>query len=256
MFYSEKLKNQKTIQHCFFSRKNGTSKGIYESLNCGIGSKDDGESVQKNLEIVSKKFNIQKTQLKLMHQTHSNKVEHIKSDNNSERIYCDAMLTKSSEIALSVLTADCAPILIYERKREIVGCIHAGWKGAFSGIIENTLKKLEEIGGNVEALFVSVGPCISQKNYEVKKDFYLRFYKESKRNDSFFLKKDENSFNFDLRGYINKKFKDLGVLKIENVTIDSFASKSEYFSHRRAKKLGEDDYGRCISVIKKITPEN
>ena len=256
MFYSEKLKNHNTIQHCFFSRKNGTSKGIYESLNCGIGSKDERENVQKNLEIVSKKFNIKKTQLKLMYQTHSNKVEHIKSVNNSEKIYCDAMLTRSNEIALSVLTADCAPILIYEKENEIVGCIHAGWKGAFNGIIQNTLKKLEEIGGNVQALFVSVGPCISQKNYEVKKDFYLRFYKESKKNDSFFLKKDENSFNFDLRGYINKKFKDLGVLKIENVTIDSFASKNEYFSHRRAKKLGEDDYGRCISVIKKITLQN
>ena len=256
MFYSEKFKKDSAIQHCFFSRKNGVSKGIYESLNCGIGSKDHKESVQKNLEIVSKKFDIKKNQLTLMNQTHSNKVEIIKSIDNLERITCDAMLTKSNDIGLCVLTADCAPIPIYEKNKKIIGCIHAGWKGVFSGIVENTIKKLQEMGGHVKELFVSVGPCISQKNYEVKEDFYLEFVKKSGANDSFFLKKNEGDFNFDLRGFINKKFNDLGILKIDNVAIDSFASKSEYFSHRRAKKLGENDYGRCISVIKKIPTQN
>jgi len=253
MFYSKNLKKNNNIQHCFFSRKNGVSKGIYESLNCGIGSKDQKENVEKNLDIVSKKFNIKKSSLTLMHQTHSNKVEIIAAGNNLKRIKCDAMLTKDNEIALSVLTADCIPILIHEKSSGIIGCIHAGWKGAVNGIIENTLKKLEEMDGSIKELAVSVGPCISQKNYEVKNDFYSEFIKESKNNDSFFLKNDKNTFNFDLRKFVNKKFEDAGVLEKENILIDTFASKNEYFSHRRAKKLGEDDYGRCISVIKKIS---
>ncbi len=256
MFFSKKLQKFKNIKHCFFSRKNGVSKGIYESLNCGIGSKDQEENVKKNLDIVSKKFNIKKDSLALMHQTHSNKVEIITTSNNLERIKCDAMLTRDNEIALSVLTADCSPILIYEKRKRIIGCIHAGWKGALNGIIENTLKKLEEMDGNIKQLVISLGPCISQKNYEVKNDFYSEFIKKSKNNDSFFLKNEKKTFNFDLRGFVNKKFKDLGVLEIDNVVIDSFASESEYFSHRRAKKLGQDDYGRCISVIKKITSQN
>ena len=253
MFYSNNLKKNNNIQHCFFSRKNGVSKGVYESMNCGIGSRDEKKNVEKNLDIVSKKFNIKKNSLVLMRQTHSNKVKIVENKNNSERIDCDSMLTKSSEIALSVLTADCVPILIYEKQKKIVGCIHAGWKGAISGIIENTLKKLEEMDGSTKQLIVSVGPCISQKNYEVKNDFYSEFIKESKNNDSFFLKNDKNTFNFDLRKFVNKKFEDAGVLEKENILIDTFASKNEYFSHRRAKKLGEDDYGRCISVIKKIS---
>ena len=256
MFFSKKLQKFKNIKHCFFSRKNGVSKGIYESLNCGIGSKDQEENVKKNLDIVSKKFNIKKDSLALMHQTHSNKVEIIVKRNNLERIKCDAMLTKDNEIALSVLTADCLPILIYEKRKEIIGCIHAGWKGAVNGIIENTLKKLEEMNGSIKQLVVSLGPCISQKNYEVKNDFYSEFIKKSKNNDSFFFKNEKKTFNFDLRGFVIKKFKDLGVLEIDNVAIDSFASENEYFSHRRAKKLGQDDYGRCISVIKKITSQN
>ena len=256
MFLSKKLQKFKNIKHYFFSRKNGVSKGIYESLNCGIGSKDQEENVKKNLDIVSKKFNIKKDSLALMHQTHSNKVEIIVKRNNLERIKCDAMLTKDNEIALSVLTADCLPILIYEKRKEIIGCIHAGWKGAVNGIIENTLKKLEEMNGSIKQLVVSLGPCISQKNYEVKNDFYSEFIKKSKNNDSFFFKNEKKTFNFDLRGFVIKKFKDLDVLEIDNVAIDSFASENEYFSHRRAKKLGQDDYGRCISIIKKISSQN
>ena len=256
MFFSKKLQKFKNIKHCFFSRKNGVSKGIYESLNCGIGSKDQEENVKKNLDIVSKKFNIKKDSLALMQQTHSNKVEIIVKRNNLERIKCDAMLTKDNEIALPVLTADCLPILIYEKRKEIIGCIHAGWKGAVNGIIENTLKKLEEMNGSIKQLVVSLGPCISQKNYEVKNDFYSEFIKKSKNNDSFFFKNEKKTFNFDLRGFVIKKFKDLGVLEIDNVAIDSFASENEYFSHRRAKKLGQDDYGRCISVIRKISSQN
>ena len=99
MFYSDNLK-QNNIQHCFFSRKHGTSKGIYESLNCGIGSKDARENVEKNLDIVSKKFNIQRNSLVLMNQTHSNKVEIIEKANIFEKITCDAMLTKNDKIAL------------------------------------------------------------------------------------------------------------------------------------------------------------
>ena len=252
MFYSKNLIKQSDVKHCFFSRKNGVSKGIYESLNCGIGSKDEEKNVIQNLNIVSKNFDIQSNKLILMSQTHSNKVLIVENSKNLKRFNCDALLTTNNEIALGVLTADCAPILIYEVEKKIVGCIHAGWKGAFTGVIENTLSKISEMGGDKKKLIVIIGPCISQKNYEVRDNFYSDFITKNKENEKFFKKKNGGFFNFSLRAYINKKFEDLHVLKIENIAVDSFASKNEYFSHRRAKKLGDDDYGRCISVIKKI----
>ena len=113
--------------------------------------------------------------------------------------------------------------------------------------------KLREIGGNPEELVVCIGPCIGKQSYEVKEDFYSIFKNKFKENDSFFTRKDKKTFNFDLRGFVNKKFKNFGVSEIDNILIDTFATKNEYFSHRRAKKLKENDYGRCISVIKKIT---
>ena len=253
MFYSKSLKKNSNFKHCFFSRNNGTSKGIYKSLNCGLGSKDEKKNIENNLDIVAKKFNINANHLVLMNQTHSNKVEVVNDMYNLKRVNSDAMLTKNSSIALGVLTADCAPILFFEQKEKIAGCIHAGWKGAINGVIENTLMKLQEIGGNPKDLSVCIGPCISQQSYEVKEDFYSIFKNKLKENDSFFTKKDKKTFYFDLRGFLNEKFKNFGVIEIDNILIDTFDTKSEYFSHRRAKKLEENDYGRCISVIKKIT---
>ena len=251
MFYSKYLNKEKNIQHCFFSRRNGNSKGIYESLNCGPGSKDNKSDIKKNLEIVSKKFNVAIDNLVLMNQTHSNKVQ-IVEDHSSQRVYSDAVLTKNTALALCVLTADCAPILIYEKQKEIVGAIHAGWKGAFNGIIENTTQKIIELGGSLEKLVVTIGPCISQESYEVKDDFLKLFLNKSKNNKLFFTKNHTNSFNFNLRGFLRSKFNEIGVKKVDNIELDTFSSKNEYFSHRRAKKLGENDYGRCISVIRKI----
>ena len=256
MFYSENLKKFNQIQHCFFSRKNGNSLGIYKSLNCGVGSKDDKDKIKKNLDFVANNFKIKIKQLALMNQTHSNKVKVVENFNNNLKVDADAMITKIDNIALSVLTADCAPILVYETEKKIIGCIHAGWKGAISGIIENTVKKITEIGGNAKNLVACIGPCIDKKNYEVKKDFYEEFNEKIKNSDSFFLKDENDLLYFDLRGFIIKKLSNCGILHIDNIALDSFSMEEEYFSHRRAKKLGQNDYGRCISVIKKTFVQN
>ena len=130
MFYSKKLKKFKKINHCFFSRKNGFSKGIYKSLNCGRGSMDNKIKIRKNLDFVAKKMNVKKNKLILMHQTHSNKVVEIKKNNYKRKIIADAMITKMRGIVLGVVTADCVPLIIYDFKNEIVSCVHAGWKHA------------------------------------------------------------------------------------------------------------------------------
>ena len=140
MFLSNKLKKFKKIKHCFFSKNNGYSKGFYKGLNCGIGSQDNKKNVKKNLEKVSSYFNIKKNNLKLMFQTHSSKVIFIDNKNkNQNKFNCDALVTNMKSLGLAVLTADCAPILLYDVKNNLIGCIHAGWKGAFKGKKEKTI---------------------------------------------------------------------------------------------------------------------
>ena len=188
MFYSKKLKKIKQIKHCFFSRKNGFSKGIYKGLNCGKGSNDNKKNINKNLNYVAKKMGSEKTKLILMHQTHSNQVIEIKKNNYKKKILADAMITKMNGIVLGVLTADCVPIIVYDAKNKIIGCIHAGWKGALSGIIKNTINKIKKNNSN-NKIYASIGPCINKKSYEVDKNFYKKFVSKSKNNKIYFSKK-------------------------------------------------------------------
>ena len=246
MFYSKKLKKFKNINHCFFSRKKGFSKGIYKSLNCGRGSKDSKKNISKNLNYVSRKIGVPKNNLVLMHQTHSNKVVEIKKNNSKSKIKADAIITKMRNIALCVLTADCVPIILYDVNNQIVGCIHAGWKGAYLNIIDNTIKKIKKMNSN-NLIHASVGPCIAQKNYEVDLVFFKKFINISNKNKKYFENKKKNKL-FNLRKFVTDKLLKHKV-KVDQINRDTYAQKSNFFSYRRSIKLDEKDYGRCISVI-------
>ena len=248
MFYSKKFKKFSNIKHCFFSRRGGFSKGIYRGLNCGKGSKDSKKNVNRNLSLVSKKMKIHQKKLYLMYQTHSNKVIMInKKNQNSKRFNSDALITKLRGVALGIVTADCVPIILYDIKNQIIGCIHAGWKGASSGIIENTVKKFKKISSK-NKIFASVGPCIGLKSYEVDLNFYKKFILKSKKNSVYFSKKNKKKKLFNLRKYVNDKLIKLNV-KVDHVNYDTFKEKTRFFSYRRSQKLQEKDYGRCISLI-------
>ena len=250
MFYSKKLNKFKRIKHCFFSRKGGFSKGLYKGLNCGRGSKDKKENILKNLNYVAKKMIIKKNKLILMNQTHSAKVIEVTKNNYKKKINSDAMITKVKGLAIAVVTADCVPIIIYDLKNEIIGCIHAGWKGTFSGIIKNTVNKIKKINNN-NMIFASIGPCIGRRSYEVDVNFYQKFLKKTKQNKKYFSDKSKNKKLFNLRKFVADKLIDLQV-KIDHVNHDTFKEKMNFFSYRRSFKLKQNDYGRCISVVRLI----
>ncbi len=247
MFYSRNLKKFDNIKHCFFSKKNGFSKGIYASLNCGKGSKDNKKNIKKNLNLVAKKMKVKSNNLILMHQTHSNKVIEIKNHNYKKKILADAMITRIKGFSISVLTADCVPIILYDIKNKIIGCIHAGWRGSYKGIIKNTILKIKKIGKN-NIIYASVGPCIGQKNYEVDNKFYRKFINKNKKNKIYFTYKNKAKKNFNLRKFVTNKLKEFNVI-VDHVNIDTFEEKNNFFSFRRSCKLKHKDYGRCISTI-------
>ena len=247
MFYSKNFKKLKNINHCFFSKKNGFSKGIYKSLNCGRGSKDDKKNINKNLIFVSNRMGVLKNKLILMHQTHSNKVVEIRKNNYKKKIKADAMITKMKGVALGVLTADCVPVILYDIKNQIIGCVHAGWKGAYFDIIKNTINKIRKINSNNQ-IYACIGPCIGQKSYEVDLVFFKKFINKSKKNRKYFSYKNKKKKNFNLRKFVTDKLRKYRV-KVDHVNRDTFAQKNYFFSYRRSTKLNEKDYGRCISVI-------
>ena len=249
MFFSKKLKSSNNINHCFFTKNGGVSQGVYSSLNCGLGSDDKKENILKNLDIVSENIGMNTENLFTMNQTHSNKVVVVNNTNKHiKRVSADALVTNQKNIVLSVLTADCVPLLIYDEVNQIIGSVHAGWKGALGGIIENTFNEILKINRNGK-INVAIGPCIGVNNYEVGQDFYERFIQESIKNKNFFLLSKKDKLLFDLRKYVNSKFEELKVNHVENIDFDTFSENKNFFSFRRSQQMGEKDYGRCISVI-------
>tara|TARA_B110000438_G_scaffold303233_1_gene363819 strand:- start:1020 stop:1781 length:762 start_codon:yes stop_codon:yes gene_type:complete len=250
MFFSKKLKNFNNIKHCFFSRKNGFSNGYYSSLNCGMGSNDKKENILKNLSFVKNKIKCGENRLITLNQIHSNKVVYIEDESSiKDKQTGDALVTKLKNVAIGILAADCAPIILYDPSKNIIGCIHSGWKGALSGIIKNTAKKFVDLNSNLDDVIAVVGPCIGQENYEVKEEFYKNFLSKNEAYKSFFKITRNGQYFFNLRNFVNNEINNLKIKKIENLEMDTFAKKEFFYSYRRSRINNELDYGRCISVI-------
>ena len=247
MLKSKKLTSFKNIRHGFFNKKGGVSKGIYKSLNCGHGSDDEIKNIRKNIDKVCKKIGCTRNNLILLNQIHSNIVHQI-SKIQKKKLKGDSLFTDKKGIALGILTADCAPVFIYDPANSFISAIHAGWKGAYKKIISTTLKKFVSKGSNFKDLIAVIGPCISRGNYEVKKDFFHKFVKKEKSNKDFFYKKKDKIY-FSLSDYIKKDFLKFGVKNIEIIRKDTYLSSNNFFSARRSIKKNLDDYGRNISVI-------
>ena len=250
MYYSNKLLKFNSISHCFLSRKGGISKGIYKSLNCGRGSLDNKNNVNKNLKIACKKISSTYKKLILLNQIHSNKFFFFdkKNINLKKRKLGDALITKEKKVIIGILTADCVPILIYDKKLKVISAIHAGWKGANKGIVEKVIKYLLKNGSEPKNLIAAIGPCINQKNYEVKKDFINKFLKQSKKNEIFFKKIKKKTY-FSLNKYVYTQLRNLGLKKIDIIEKDTYNPNNNLFSARRSLRLNHDDYGRNISII-------
>jgi|TARA_B100000953_G_scaffold285285_1_gene265762 hypothetical protein len=250
MYFSKKLKKFNTINHCFFSKKNGVSKGIYSSLNCGLGSKDKIKNIKKNIKIVCKFIGCQENKLITLRQRHTNKTIYLTSSTKiKSKLIGDGIVTKERGFGIGILTADCIPIMFYDSEKKIIGCAHAGWKGTFSGIIQNTIRKFVKLGSKKKDIVCAIGPCIAKKNYTVKSNFYNKFIKKNKKNKKFFSSSKNEEYKFDLRNYANDILRNMNIKNIENIRIDTFSRKKSYFSYRRSLLNGDNDYGRCISII-------
>ena len=250
MITSKKLKKLKGINHGFFNRRGGKSRGIYKSLNCGLGSKDKKKNIKKNLDIVKNKINKNSNNIFLLHQIHSNKFIYINKKLKflKKKYKADAIITNQKNLPIGILTADCVPVLIYDDVAKNIAAIHAGWKGAYKDIINRVINFMLKIGSQRKNIHAAIGPSISQKNYIVKEDFLRKFMKKNNKNKIFF-KTNKNKIYFDLPNYVKSQLKSNKIRDIDHINIDTFDYRNNFFSARRSLKLKHDDYGRNISII-------
>ena len=170
MIKSQKLSCFSKVKHGFFNKKGGVSHGIYKSLNCGIGSKDKKTNVERNLKIVKNKINLKSKKIFLVKQVHSNKFVFLNYNSKikTRSIVGDAIISERKGIPIAILTADCVPILIYDKQKEMIAAIHAGWRGAYKGIVQKVIQFMFKRGCKPKNMIAAIGPAISKKSYEVK----------------------------------------------------------------------------------------
>ena len=248
-FIAENIKTNKIV-YGFFSKQGGCSSGNYYSLNCGLNTNDRKELVEQNIQIAKKNLGLRNQVIKFLNQTHSGRAEIIDKKNLDLTINADASITKDKTIALSIITADCAPIFIFDKDNTFICSIHAGWKGCLNNIIKNTVRKINQMNINSHKLIAIVGPCLEKKNFEIDKDIKDIFINKNFQYEKFFSKNSEkNKLNFDMRGLINFQLQNYSVNKIFNVVVDTYSNKNLFFSHRKSMHKGFSPTGRMINII-------
>jgi len=243
--------NLNGISHGFFTRKGGVSEGVYASLNCGLGSGDSKAHVIENRERVARALGGTETKLLSLHQVHSCDVVTVTAPwRHAKKPKADAMVTTQRGIALSILTADCVPVLFADKEHSVIGAAHAGWKGALAGILEKTVEAMGTLGAKPGSISAAIGPCIAQASYEIGDELREQFIKGNPQFAGHFIPAQrEQHFLFDLRAAVRDILGKAGITDINTLENDTYIEEDSFFSFRRATHRKEPDYGRQISAI-------
>jgi polyphenol oxidase len=237
------------IPHGFLGRRGGVSEGICWGLNAGLGSHDDAAAVAENRRRAGQTVAPDATLVGL-YQIHSADVVTVTAPYpDAERPRADALVTDRPGIALGIVTADCAPVLLADLQAGVIGAAHAGWKGALSGVIDNSIAAMEALGADRARIVAAVGPCIARASYEVDEAFRARFAAEDRETDRFFADGKPGHAWFDLEAYVAHRLATAGIGRVETLGEDTYSQPDRFYSYRRATHGGEPDYGRQISLI-------
>jgi YfiH family protein len=241
------------VAHGFFTRRGGVSRGLYESLNCGLGSADEAALVAENRARALAALGLEAGVLVTGYQVHGAEavtVEGAEPWTPGEGPRADALVTSAPGVALGVLTADCAPVLLAEPHAGVVGAAHAGWRGALAGVLEAVVAAMERLGATRGSIRAAVGPCIAEASYEVGPEFSAPFLARAEADRRFFTRGPrERRWRFDLAAYVADRLRSLGLAEVAASGHDTYAEAELFFSHRRARHRGEPDYGRCLAAI-------
>ncbi len=252
MLKASNLSGLKGIRHGFFTRRGGVSgDGNMGGLNCGFGSDDHPENITENRRLALERLGAKNSKLVTAYQVHSARSVSVDTPwVREDAPEADAMASEKPNVALGILTADCAPVLFADGAARIIGAAHAGWKGARSGILESCVQEMVALGATPGNISAAVGPCIAQVSYEVGPEFHRDFIDEDKANEGFFVTSSkDNHYLFDLTGYVEKRLAKLNLASVEGLGMDTCADPERFYSYRRCTLNGGKDFGRLLSAI-------
>lgn len=235
------------VKHGFFTRRGGASSGIFEGLNCGTGSSDQSEIVMINRKRVEQAMGGHP--LVSVHQIHSATCVAIDATLPTP-VQADALATNTAGLTLTVLTADCQSVLFHDAKNGVIAAAHAGWRGALTGVLADTVVKMETLGAERPHISAVIGPCISQSAYEVGADFRETFVNTNPNYDQFFAHgQAADKYQFDLPKFGQHQLNALELGHVSWTGHCTYSDAARFYSYRRSTHLGQADYGRLISCI-------
>lgn len=242
------------VKHGFFGAQGGVSTGLYDSLNCGIGSDDDPQLIRQNRALACHSLQLPADRLAGLYQCHSADIVTLTSlDQLTERPRADGLVSALPDIGLGILTADCCPLLFYDDHSHVIGACHAGWRGAAGGVIENTVSAMVALGASPATITVLIGPTIAKASYQVGADMRAKARESAPFAEAYFSPdpNDETKYLFDLPAFAAACAERARIGQIIDLGLDTYPAKASggFFSHRRATHQGERDTGRQIAII-------
>ena len=250
------------IFHFVTTRIGGCSEGTYATFNCSPFAGDERACVRRNQEILFEAMPEKPRELIIPHQTHGTKSLVVDETflTLSEEDRCtrlegiDALITREEGCCICVSTADCVPVLLYDRRHQVVAAVHAGWRGTVNFIVGHTLEQMRTVYGTEGSEVVAcIGPGISLESFEVGDEVYDTF-----RLNGFdmsrisYRKAETGKYHIDLWEANRQQLLDFGVpgCQIEVSGICTYIHHDEFFSARR---LGITS-GRILSgIMKRVT---
>ena len=198
-------------------------------------TKDVCKGARPSKKLLSEEFNIPEDKIYLPVQEHTNKIHLLESELGP--VVADAVITARKNFLIGVLVADCVPVLLYDSEKEVIGAVHAGWRGTAKRILPDTMKMMhEKFRSFPEDISVAIGPSIKQCCYEVGKEVTERVLNATGDGDYFFNK--DGSCFVDIALANKVQALDAGVLP-ENIWLSgecTFCNPDKYHSYRYSKE--------------------
>jgi len=235
-------------QHLNTEKKDNSS---YQAFNLGLHVGDNAKKVESNRRSLQTLLP-KNTPIQWLEQVHGDHVTEI-DQVSDHAIVADAAVTRKKNVCLAIMTADCLPILLISKTGDEIAAIHGGWRSLASGIIKNTINKMDT---NAAELYAWLGPCIGQSAFEVGGEVKDAFVNLDNTFDSAFIAQKttkkitqkKGKYLADLQKIAMLQLQQLGVININALTDCTFSNTDKYYSHRKSSQSNSST-GRMVSLI-------
>lgn len=238
------------LTHYVSTRQEGVSVGEKAGLNLSFSVGDEVANVVENRRLLAEHMGLTSSQFVFPTQTHSSNVKIVSAITSSEDLAdTDALVSNVPHICLSVMSADCVPILLFDPVNKVVAAIHAGWRGTVAGIVTKTIQVMEsEFGTAAAQIIACIGPSISEEVYEVGEEVIKAVSDLFGTTEGLIAMKNENTGMFNLWEANKQLLLKSGVLEnqIEIAGICTFKNSDTFFSYRKSPQTGRFAAGICL----------